>query len=147
MAKLSDAIRLSALATALAAATTSFAADFPLTGGGSPGASASIYAPSSSAIYAPSSTASAWYPGGNHWRGHHSLSHSYVSPEFTFTTPGWGAAWSYSPHEPYAPQRPVVAVAEPWTADWYAYCSQRYRSFDPGTGLYTTYSGERALCR
>ena len=35
----------------------------------------------------------------------------------------------------------------PYTADWYRYCAQNYRSFEPGTGLYTSYSGARRVCR
>ncbi len=41
----------------------------------------------------------------------------------------------------------VVARPEPWTPQWYSYCSTKYRSFDPGTGTYVTYSGETMLCR
>jgi hypothetical protein len=35
----------------------------------------------------------------------------------------------------------------PYTADWYRYCARSYRSFEPGTGLYTSYSGARRVCR
>lgn len=31
--------------------------------------------------------------------------------------------------------------------DWVSYCSAKYRSFDPDTGTYVTYSGERLPCR
>ncbi|MCB1508064.1 MAG: BA14K family protein [Hyphomicrobiaceae bacterium] len=36
---------------------------------------------------------------------------------------------------------------EPFTADWYAYCASRYRSFDPATGTFQPYEGPRQLCR
>ncbi|NRG17809.1 BA14K family protein [Rhizobiales bacterium] len=35
----------------------------------------------------------------------------------------------------------------PWTPEWYRYCSAKFRSFEPETGLYTTYSGVRKLCQ
>ena len=35
----------------------------------------------------------------------------------------------------------------PWTAAWYDYCSARYRSFNPRTGYFITYSGHRRFCR
>ena len=31
--------------------------------------------------------------------------------------------------------------------DWVAYCSAKYRSFDPDTGTYVTYEGEQLPCR
>lgn len=37
-------------------------------------------------------------------------------------------------------------VPEPFSAAWYRYCARTYRSFEPGTGLYTTYSGTKRLC-
>lgn len=35
----------------------------------------------------------------------------------------------------------------PWTGAWYDYCSARYRSFNPHTGYFVTYSGHRRFCR
>ena len=35
----------------------------------------------------------------------------------------------------------------PYSEEWYVYCADRYRSFEPATGLYTTFSGDRRLCR
>lgn len=36
---------------------------------------------------------------------------------------------------------------EPWTRDWYRYCSRKYRSFNPKTGYFVTYSGQYRFCR
>ncbi|MEI9413208.1 BA14K family protein [Mesorhizobium salmacidum] len=36
--------------------------------------------------------------------------------------------------------------AEPWTHEWYVYCSYRYRSFNPRTGTFTGYDGEQYFC-
>ncbi|SNY94195.1 BA14K-like protein [Cohaesibacter sp. ES.047] len=35
----------------------------------------------------------------------------------------------------------------PWTRAWYRYCHNRYRSFNPHTGYFTTYSGHKRFCR
>ncbi|MBN9243586.1 MAG: BA14K family protein [Mesorhizobium sp.] len=44
---------------------------------------------------------------------------------------------------------PVVTYRggiEPWTRNWYEYCSDRYRSFDARTGTFTGYDGEQHFC-
>ncbi|WP_414832009.1 BA14K family protein [Afifella sp. YEN Y35] len=56
--------------------------------------------------------------------------------------PGWG------PRRPYYGPPPVrYGAPRPWTREWYAYCSSKYRSFDPRTGTYRPYNGPRRLCR
>ncbi|MCT8266161.1 BA14K family protein [Afifella sp. JA880] len=35
----------------------------------------------------------------------------------------------------------------PWTPEWYAYCSSKYRSFDANSGTYQPYNGPRQLCQ
>ena len=35
---------------------------------------------------------------------------------------------------------------DPWTPEWYAYCSDRYRSFDGQTGYYLGYDGNYHFC-
>jgi hypothetical protein len=42
---------------------------------------------------------------------------------------------------------PVAYGPPPWTPDWYAYCGDRYRSFDPGTGYFMSYDGYPHFCR
>jgi len=48
-------------------------------------------------------------------------------------------------------QPPPVVIAQPvlvpGTAAWYAYCSRKYRSFDPQTGTYLGYDGIRHACQ
>jgi len=50
-----------------------------------------------------------------------------------------------------SPARPAYRPAgyrpEPWTEDWYAYCSSRYRSFNPRSGTYLGYDGYEHFCR
>ncbi|MGE0004114.1 MAG: BA14K family protein [Parvibaculaceae bacterium] len=44
---------------------------------------------------------------------------------------------------------PVVVGVRPEVGsdEWLAYCSAKYRSFDPDTGTYVTYEGETVPCR
>ena len=35
---------------------------------------------------------------------------------------------------------------EPWTRDWFDYCSDRYRTFNPRTGTFRDYDGARHFC-
>lgn len=47
----------------------------------------------------------------------------------------------------YAPAPAYRGSPQPWTRGWYQYCSSKYRSFEPATGYYTTYSGYKRFCR
>ena len=48
----------------------------------------------------------------------------------------------------YVEPRVVYAnrYAEPWTRDWYEYCSDRYRSFNSRTGTFTGNDGKQHFC-
>lgn len=35
---------------------------------------------------------------------------------------------------------------EPWSRDWYRWCSDRYRSFNPDTGTFVGYDGIERFC-
>jgi hypothetical protein len=39
-----------------------------------------------------------------------------------------------------------AGALEPWTRDWYEYCSDRYRSFNARTGTFTGYDGQQHFC-
>jgi hypothetical protein len=41
---------------------------------------------------------------------------------------------------------PYVAYEGPYASDRMELCARRFRSFDPATGTYTTYSGEQLVC-
>lgn len=41
----------------------------------------------------------------------------------------------------------VTMRPEVGSDEWVSYCSAKYRSFDPDTGMYVTYSGEYVPCR
>lgn len=47
----------------------------------------------------------------------------------------------------YNPAPVYYARAEPWTQEWYAYCSSRYRSFDPQTGYFLGFDGNYHFCQ
>src|SRR5881628_2572489 len=51
-------------------------------------------------------------------------------------------------HVNYVQPRVVYAdrYAEPWTRDWYEYCSDRYRTFNSRTGTFTGNDGEQHFC-
>lgn len=44
-----------------------------------------------------------------------------------------------------APVRVGYAM-EPWTREWFRYCSDRYRSFNARTGTFTGYDGQQHFC-
>lgn len=50
-----------------------------------------------------------------------------------------------APRRVYVQEVPVYAV-EPWTAEWYSYCADRYRTFDARSGTYMGYDGFRRFC-
>ncbi|MTI16229.1 BA14K family protein [Rhodobacteraceae bacterium RKSG542] len=67
---------------------------------------------------------------------------------------------AYTPPPPaYAPPQPYpypyqsqttyngYGAPQPWSPQWYQYCSSKYRSFNPSTGTYTTYSGVQRMCQ
>lgn len=45
------------------------------------------------------------------------------------------------------PAAPVArGIIEPWSPEWYDYCSSRYRSFSPSNGTYVGYDGRSHFC-
>jgi hypothetical protein len=52
---------------------------------------------------------------------------------------------------PVRTYRPRVAYSEgyalePWTREWFRYCSDRYRSFNARSGTFTGYDGQQHFC-
>jgi hypothetical protein len=71
--------------------------------------------------------------------------------------PVYGEPIYETPRDPYArprPQRPYVdpslveyaPILDPWSPEWYRWCGDTYRSFDPDTGTYMGYDGEEHFC-
>ncbi len=54
---------------------------------------------------------------------------------------------AYVDEYPPAPRRTYVNYdLEPWSPQWYRYCSDRYRSFNPRSGTYVGYDGREHFC-
>jgi hypothetical protein len=51
------------------------------------------------------------------------------------------------PEVRYVRSRDYYGSLEPWTAEWYRYCEDRYRSFDPDSGTFLGYDGMRHFCQ
>ena len=54
----------------------------------------------------------------------------------------------YAPARPYYPPAPAAykPIYQPWTPGWRAYCSHKYRSFNPRTGTYRGVDGLNHFC-
>jgi hypothetical protein len=48
--------------------------------------------------------------------------------------------------EPEVVYADSYASMEPWTPEWYQYCSDRYRSFNARSGTFTGYDGLKHFC-
>ena len=57
------------------------------------------------------------------------------------------AQQALTPQRYYAPAPRYRYRPAAWTPEWYAYCSRKYRSFNPDTGYFRTYSGNYKFCR
>jgi hypothetical protein len=59
-----------------------------------------------------------------------------------------GYYYQPAPRVYYQPA-PVVGTygLAPWTPEWYAYCEDRYRSFNPKTGYFLGYDDQYHFCR
>jgi hypothetical protein len=56
----------------------------------------------------------------------------------------------YAPPPPPRFRPPVreyrYGFIRPWSPEWYRWCSNRYRSFNPRTGTFIAYDGVRQFC-
>ena len=67
-------------------------------------------------------------------------------PRYRYYEPG--PVYVAPPPPPgYGPAPVYYERPQPWTPAWYAYCSDRYRSFDPSTGYFLGYDGRYHFCR
>lgn len=69
----------------------------------------------------------------------------YIDPPYR---PVYRTAPSYHYAQPVyqAPRYNYRAAFEPWTQSWYRACNARYRSFDPSSGTFLGYDGQRHFC-
>ncbi|MTI16228.1 BA14K family protein [Rhodobacteraceae bacterium RKSG542] len=88
-----------------------------------------------------------------HYKPHrHSHKHKHykgIKPSTAFAIGAMGfIAGAMIASQPKAKTRVTHRTApKPWTPQWYAYCARKFRSFNADTGLYTTYSGKKRMCR
>ncbi|WP_410707917.1 BA14K family protein [Bradyrhizobium sp. BWA-3-5] len=89
-----------------------------------------------------------WSGGGWHGGRHHH--HGGFWPGFAIGA-GIGSAYGYYGNnyyydDPYYYDDTVVAAAPPVGDDAVAYCMRRYKSYDPASGTYLGYDGQRHPC-
>lgn len=67
----------------------------------------------------------------------------YYEPDYVYVEP----RYSYRRVRPARVYVDGYAGAlEPWTPEWYRYCENRYRSFNPRSGTFTGYDGVQHFC-
>jgi ABC-type amino acid transport substrate-binding protein len=99
--------------------------------------------------------------GDRYWRRHHHHSDSGDLAAAGILGLAAGAlvvGLASQPEPAYTYRRPVrvyrdtayvddyAGGLEPWSAEWYDYCSDRYRSFSPRSGTFIGYDGEEHFC-
>jgi hypothetical protein len=97
---------------------------------------------------------------GHRWRGHHHSGHgdaigagilgfaagallsgAFAGPRY------YGSYYEPAPvYRTYQPAPVYYARPDPWTPEWYAYCSDRYRSFNSETGYFLGFDGNYHFC-
>jgi hypothetical protein len=94
---------------------------------------------------------SGWH-GGRHHHHHRHHRHGGFWPGFAIGA-GIGSAYAYGspyyyndPYYGYYEDETVVAAAPPVGDDAVAYCMRRYKSYDPASGTYLGYDGQRHPC-
>lgn len=66
----------------------------------------------------------------------------YYEPDYVVRRPYPGPARRYYPVGRVA----YEGAVEPWTPEWYSYCSDRYRTFNARSGTFTGYDGQQHFC-
>jgi hypothetical protein len=99
-----------------------------------------------------------WYDGYPRWRGGRRWHNGYYwRPAYDgwyywyddawLSAPAFGVIVGASvPLWAGAYDTTVVVTYAAWTPEWYDWCATRYRSFDPSTGFWLSYSGVRRFC-
>lgn len=87
-----------------------------------------------------------WNRGG--WGGGPGLSFGFgVGAPYAYGGYGYGAYDSYGAYGPYDEGYAAVPLGQSRTDDDdEAYCQQRFRSYDPSSGTYLGYDGQRHPC-
>lgn len=75
--------------------------------------------------------------------------HAPVYPDRSYGYVNRSSGTVIAPHAPVPVynRAPVRYRPAQWSPEWIAYCSRKYKSFNPRTGTYTAYSGRVRRCR
>lgn len=92
---------------------------------------------------------------GHHWKddGDRHYGERYDRPAPDAWRSFWGGVlggWIAGKLQSERPDREgddVEGDLEPWSKAWFAYCTDKYRSFNPRTGRYFGYDGEYHFCK
>jgi len=97
------------------------------------------------------------YYNGRYWRPAHNGWYVYNEGAWVAAAALGLAAGAALGAAAAAPSAPPVVVQQgapvtrtgipPWTPAWYTYCSRKYKSFNPETGLYLGYDGKYHYCQ
>lgn len=83
-----------------------------------------------------------------HWHGHgwgYGIGGNIIGGVIGGVIGGWFSRPAPAPVIVQQAPAPMMEL-RPWTAPWYDWCRERYRSFNPQTGYYLSYDGEQRFC-
>lgn len=93
--------------------------------------------------------------GWDKGRSHHGGHYRHYRPHYRYPDPVtsfWGGVlggavgtWWSQANRPQTD--PDLIEMRPWTDPWFRFCTNKYRSFDPETGTYLAYDGNRYFCK
>jgi hypothetical protein len=112
-------------------------------------AAAAAFAVGSLAFTAPA-LAGGWNPDKGNGHGHHHKHHHHYNNGNAAAFGVLGLATGALLGAALAQPRPAPAptpVADPSYGEWVAYCSRKYQTFDPATGLFFGDDGQYHACR
>ncbi|MDZ5698015.1 MULTISPECIES: BA14K family protein [Phyllobacteriaceae] len=70
----------------------------------------------------------------------------YIDPPRRYYRPAPVYREYYRPAPVYRGRATYHYAPEPWSREWYRACDARYRSFDPSSGTFMGYDGQRHFC-
>jgi hypothetical protein len=116
-----------------------------------PAYAAPVYAPPPAYYGGPAYDAPAYAPGR---RPLAEIEPGYAEPEYAepglaepgYPQPGYPKGPKVLTYDETVTGPGPVAGAQAWTPEWQAYCASKFRSFDPSTGTYLGYDGQRHFC-
>ena len=99
---------------------------------------------STGALAGPPHRGHGWGHHQGHGWGHHYRPSNPLGGVLGGILGGW--LWSQATR-PGRDGEDIEGDLEPWSKAWFGYCTKKYRSFNPMTGEYLGFDGERRFCR